>query len=410
MNILMLTESNFRMDSRVRQEAYKLKEHGHRVSVIAIKGIDQTFHEIINGISVYRIPKIEVFKYGKQADLKNSSFFNRVSILPKAIIGYGFEYFYFTAACFFLSFLVLFRDKFDVIHTHNPPDTLFLIAGFYKIFGKKFVYDHHDLSPELFLEKYGSRGAFTYKLLLLLEKISCHAANLVIATNESYKKVEIERCDVMPEKIYVVRNGPDLSEMEIGEPVNAVRSKAKTILCYIGAINVQDGVDYLLDVLSKIVFQYNYKDICLLIIGDGDYFYRIKELAEEMGLNEHIIFTGHVSDRNKICRYLSTADIFVDAAPFSFLNDNSTFIKHMEYMVFQKPVVSFALKESMFSLKDAGVFVTPNDTKEMARIILEIAGDENRRKELGINAKERVKDLSWDKVSAPLIQAYETLK
>ena len=410
MNILMLTESNIPMDSRVLQEAYKLKEHGHRVSVIAIKDIDQTFHEIIKGISVYRIPKIEVFKYGKQAKSIKSSFFRRIFILLKAIIGYGFEYFYFTSACFALSFMLVFKDRFDVIHTHNPPDTLFLIAGFYKIFGKKFVYDHHDLSPELFLEKYGSRGAFTYKLLLLLEKLSCQAANLVIATNESYKKIEIERCGVKAENIYVVRNGPDLTEVKIREPIEAIRSKAKTILCYLGVINIQDGVDYLLDILSKIVFQYDYRDVCLMIIGDGDYLYKIKELAEDLNVNEYVVFTGFISDRNKLNRYLSTADIFVDAAPYSLLNDSSTFIKHMEYMIYEKPVVSFALKESMFSLKNAGVFVKPNDTGEMARVILELIKDEKKKSDLGIKARERVKDLSWDKVSIPLIQAYESLK
>jgi len=410
MNILMLTESNFPMDIRPRQEARKLMEYGHNVSVIAIKDKGQSFCETVKGVKVYRVPRIQLFKKGKQLKSGNLSLLNRILLLMMAILGYGFEYFYFTLACFFFSFFVLFKDKSDVIHTHNPPDTLFLIPMFYKIFAKKFVYDHHDLSPELFLEKYGSRRAFIHKLLLLLEKLSCQAANLVIATNESYKKIEIERCGVKAENIYVVRNGPDLNEMKISEPIQAIRSKANTILCYLGVINIQDGVDYLLDVLSKIVYRFDYKDVCLLIIGDGDYLYKIKELAKEMDLNKYIVFTGHISDRNKLNKYLSTADIFVDAAPLSFLNDNSTFIKHMEYMVFQKPIVSFALKETMVSLKNAGVFVPPNDTEKMAKAILDIIDNNQLKDKLGASANKRVQELSWDKVSLPLTEAYESMR
>lgn len=409
MNILMLTESNFPMDIRPRQEARKLMEYGHNVSVIAIKDKAQSYFETVKGVKVYRVPKIELFKKRKQSKLGNLSFFNKILLLVMAILGYGFEYLYFTLTCFLFSFFVLFKDKFDVIHTHNPPDTLFAVASFYKIFGKKFVYDHHDLSPDLFLEKYSSRGTSVYKLLLLLEKFSCQAANLVIATNESYKKIEIERCGVKAKNIYVVRNGPDLNEMKISEPIQAIRSKAKTILCYLGAINIQDGVDCLLDVLSNIVCRCDHKDVCLLIIGDGDYLYKIKELAKEIDLNKYIVFMGYVSDRNKLNKYLSTADIFVDAAPYSFLNDNSTFVKHMEYMIYEKPIVSFTLKESMVSLSDAGVFVSPNDTEEMARVIIELINDEDRAKALGANAKKRARELSWDKVSAPLIEAYEMI-
>lgn len=407
----MLSESNYPNDIRIKQEADLLISKGHNVSVVAIKDLEQSYFETVEGVNVYRVPKIELFKVGKHVKSSKMSFYSRLLTVLKAIIGYGFEYAYFTIACFLLSINIIPSKKIDVIHTHNPPDTLFVVALFYKIlFRKKFVYDHHDLSPDLFIEKYSNKNQIVYRLLRLFEKWSCKSADIIIATNESYKQIEVERCGAKKQNIYVVRNGPDLSEMKISEPIQGIRSKAKTILCYIGAINIQDGVDYLLDVLSKIVFQFNYKDICLLIIGDGDYLFRIKEIAKELVLDQYIAFTGDISDRNQICRYLSTADIFVDAAPFSFLNDNSTFIKHMEYMVFQKPVVSFALKESMFSLKDAGVFVKPNDTEKMAKAILELISDDDRKNKLGINAKERVKDLSWDKVSAPLIQAYENLK
>lgn len=410
MNILMLTESKFPMDTRVRQEAYKLMKFGHRVSIVALKGRGQPHFETIKGIKIYRVPKIELFKRGKQSKFENLQFFDKILLLVKAISGYGFEYLYFTVACFFLSFLVLLKDKFDVIHTHNPPDTLFLVAGFYKLCGKNFVYDHHDLSPELFLEKYGSGKPLIYKSLLLLEKLSCKLADVIIATNQSYKRIEVERSGVNPKKVFIVRYGPDLNEMKITEPISEIKKKGKTVLCYLGVINVQDGVDYLADTFSKIVYEYNKKDICLLIIGDGDYLCKIKELANELNIMEYIIFTDFIYDRNLLNKYLSTADIFVDAAPYSFLNDNSTFIKHMEYMIYEKPVVSFALKESMFSLKDAGVFIPPNDTDKMAKAIIDLVNNSPMRSKLGAVAGERVKQLSWDRISMPLIQAYESFK
>lgn len=410
MKILMLTESNYPLDIRVKQEAVKLTENGYQVTVVALKEKDQEYFEIIDQVRIYRVPEIELFKQGKHLPTGKTSVLKRLNTIIKAIIGYGFEFTYFTLACYLYSLAIFFRHGFNVIHTHNPPDTLFIVALLWRPFGVKFVYDHHDLSPDLFMEKYGTRGKLIYKILLFLEKMSCKIADIVIATNESYKKIEIERCGIPAEKIFVVRNGPDLTKMKISEPVPDIRSKAGTILCYLGAINIQDGLDYLLATLHEIVFKFNYRDILLLVIGDGDYLPNIKELAEELGLTRYILFTGFISGRSELCGLLSTADVFVDAAPKSFLNDASTFIKHMEYMIFEKPVVSFALKESMFSLNGAGLFVQPNNTSELAGKILELIDNTNKRLELSAKAKERVKELAWDRVSQPLIQAYGRLQ
>ncbi len=409
MKILMLTESNFPHDTRVKQEAYKLNEHGHDVSVIAIKDREQNYYEINRNIRVYRVPKVQLFKYGKQYKTMNLPFLDRLSTLLMAIAGFGFEWLYFTAACFLLSLLLFLKDNFDVIHTHNPPDTLFTVALFYKLLGKKFVYDHHDLSPDLFSEKYGSRYKSVYQLLLLLEKLSCRTANLIIATNESYKAIEVIRCRVKPEDIYVVRNGPDLNEMKITNPIEQIKAERKVVLCYLGIINIQDGVDYLLEAFSRIVHKYKKRDVLLLIIGEGEYLHKIKELAATMDINQFLHFTGYILDRNELNRYLSTADIFIDTAPYSFLNDNSTFVKLMEYLIYGKPIVSFALKESMHSLKDAGIFVPPNDTDQLARTIIDLMNDQERKNQLGSNAIKRGKELSWNKVSKPLIEAYERL-
>jgi len=410
MKILMLVEAEYPLDIRVRQEALKLKEHGHEISVVALKEKRQKYFEIVDGIKVYRVPKVELFRRGKHSVLSRNFSLGKLLTLGEGIIGYCFEYAYFTLACYLLSWLIFFKDGFKVIHTHNPPDTLFLVAALWRAFGVKFIYDHHDLSPELFLEKYRSKGKLVYKILLALERMSCKIADVIIATNESYKRIEIERIGVKPEKIYIVRNGPNLEEMKISDSVRSITSRAGTILCYLGAINVQDGLDYLLDALNKIVLTFNYRDILLCVIGDGDYLSRIKELALKLNLDKYVLFTGLVSDRRVLCRLLSTADIFVDAAPKSFLNDRSTFIKHMEYMVFGKPVVSFALKESMFSLGRAGMYVEPNNIDDYAKAVLDLIGNPEKRSEMGEFARDRVKQLAWDRVSGPLIKAYKVIE
>lgn len=409
MNVLMITESNFPVDTRVSQEAFTLAKHGHKISVIALRNEGQLFCETIDNVKVYRIPKIQLFKGSKHYRFSSSVRIGKYFVLAKGIIGYGFEFMYFTLASFVLTLFAVAKDRIKVIHAHNPPDTLVFVALPLRPYGVRFVFDHHDLSPDLFLEKYGQQGSLVYRLLLLLEKLSCNTADMIITTNESYKSIEMKRCGATAEKICVVRNGPDLNKIKAAEPIKSIREKGKTILCYLGTINVQDGVQYLLDVFAKLVHKHKRRDILLLIIGDGDYLGEIRNKSGKLDIEEYVIFTGWVLDKNEVNRYLSTADIFVDAAPYSFLNDNSTFIKHMEYMIFKKPVVSFALKESMYTLGNAGVFITPNDLDKMAQTIIELIGDEPRRRLLGESAKLRVAELSWDRVSAPLVEGYAML-
>lgn len=411
MTTLMITESYFPQDIRVYQEAKLLKDRGYEIIIIALRDKGQIFRENIDGMIVNRIPQIELFKSGRQFMKIRSSIWHKMIIILQAAVGYGFEYLYFTIAAAMLTLPIFIKYKFSVIHTHNPPDTLFLIALFYKIFfRKKFIYDHHDLSPDLFLQKFNNSYMLIYRILLLFEKISCKVADVIIATNESYKKIEIERAGVMPQKIFIVRNGPDVMTIKRTEPIHELRSGYQNILCYLGSINYQDGLQYLLDVLAKLVFKYGKRDILLLIIGDGDYLEIIRQQANQLQITDYICFTGYLTDRKEICRYMSTADVFVDSAPNSFLNDHSTFIKHMEYMVFKKPIVSFALKESAFTLDDAGLFVPPNDTDKMAKAIIELLQNKKMQNHLGENAGRRVQDLTWNKVSIPLVKAYESLK
>ena len=404
--ILMLLENPFPFDARVKNEAYTLTDAGYRVSVIAQSYEGERRRENVNGVSVYRVPHITLFK-------KSPSGKSRFRILAYRLlsgIGYVFEYFYFTATCFVLSLYLAFKVRFDVIHVHNPPNTLFLIGMFYKLFGKKFVFDHHDLAPELFLSKYGVNDGFLYKALVIEEKLCLKFANLVIATNESYRKIDITRSKIDPQKVFIVRNGPDLNNLRPVSPDKDLKRIGKSVLVYVGIMGQQDGVDYLLQALHELVYDMKRTDFYCLIIGRGDALENLKKLATDLMLDDFVRFTGFIPKEDLI-RYLSTADICLDPDPSSPLNDSSTWVKIMEYMSFSKPIVSFDLRETRYSAQNAALYVTPNKTSEFAKAIAELLDNPEKRKEMGESGYQRVKNqLAWEHSGKNLLSAYEWLQ
>jgi len=404
--ILMLVENRFPGDPRVRNEAFTLAKAGYKVSVIAQrKSKNEKIRDVVKGVNVYRLPYINIFK-------KSTSSKRRFQILLYRIIsaiGYIFEYFYFTTASLFLSLFILLKEKIDVIHIHNPPNTLFIIGALYKLFGKKFVFDHHDLAPELFLSKYGLKDGFLYKALLLKEKICLRFANVVIAANESYKKIEIKRGNLKPESIFVVRNGPDLNEMRLVPPDEKLKKMSKSILIYIGVMNPQDGVDYLLRALNCLVHEFERTDFYCVIIGRGNAVKDLKKLTHELKLEDYVWFTGHIPKQDLI-RYLSTADIAVDPNPSSPLNDFSTWIKVMEYMALGKPIVSFDLPETRYTAQEAAIYATPNNKLEFAQAIVRLMDNPAEREKMGAFGQKRIRqDLAWQHVSRNLLSAYESI-
>jgi glycosyltransferase involved in cell wall biosynthesis len=256
----MLLENHFPEDVRVRQEAYTLTEAGYRVMVIAqVSSRGQKKREIVNGVSVYRIPLVEIFEKRSPAgrDGVRPSFFQLLLARMKGVFGYVLEYFYFTSSCFVVSLYILVKEGFDVIHLHNPPNSPFIIGWFYKLFGKKFVFDHHDLAPELYLSRLRIQKSIVHRALLAEETMCLRTADMVIATNESYKAIDIERGKKRPESIFVVRNGPDLTQ-SIFQPVppdEELVRMGKKILVYIGVMGPQDGVDYLVRAIYKLIHQ-----------------------------------------------------------------------------------------------------------------------------------------------------------
>jgi len=402
----MLVENSFPADTRVRNEAATLVENGFRVTVIALRGRDEKPREVVDGVLVYRVPRLSLFKkLPESAPSLAGAFLNRLRV----VVGYVSEYVYFTGACAALSLYIAIKDGVDVVHAHNPPDTLVFVGAVHKLSGRKFVYDHHDLSPELYRSRYRTANGLITRILQLFETMSVKLADVVIATNDSYRNIDIQRSGADAAKVFVVRNGPNLSRVRLVEPDPALRGRSRTILGYVGAMNPQDGVDYLLRALSHLVHELGRKDFYCVVIGDGDSREELSAETARLGLSDHVRFTGFIPDEEMV-RLLSSADICLDPNPSSPLNDVSTWIKVMEYMALGKPVVSFDLKETRISAADAAVYVPPNDEAAFARAIAGLMDDPARRAAMGAAGRARVNsDLSWHVTSRNLVTAYSRL-
>lgn len=388
--ILMLLENNpFPQDGRVRREARTLTAAGYRVSVIAPGSSGQPWRERVGEVEVYRFPAP-----------------------PEAngLFGYLYEYGYSMAAAFLLSLFVFLRQGFDVIHAHNPPDTFAFVAAFFKLFGVRFVFDHHDLSPDMYYALFSGKGnRLVHRTLVLFEQFSCKLADHVIATNQSYRAVEMERGRVPEERITIVRNGPELDRLRTAPPDPALRARGKTILGYVGDMGHHDGVDYLLRALKRLVCDLGRTDFFCVIIGRGDAWAGLKTLAAQLELDPYVWFTGFVSDAD-LRRYLSTADICVDPDPLNPFTDRSTMIKMTEYMAFGKPIVAFDLTEHRVTAQDAAAYARPNDELDFARQIARLMDDPERRREMGRIGRRRVEtELAWPHQERHLLAVYEAL-
>src|SRR4030095_8277934 len=404
--VLRMVETHFPQDTRVKNEAVLLREAGYDVSVIALRQRNQPTTEVINGVQVYRVPKLELFKKTSSVKLNRAGL---RFLKLRSSLGYLVEYCYFTAACLVVSAYLFIRHGFDVIHAHNPPDTLFVVALSFKLFGKKFVFDHHDLCPELYRSRYRTGEDFFTRLLRIFEWCSLTLADVTIATNESYKQVQMKRANKDPQTIFVVRNGPDKSRMSPVPPSPRLKAMNKCILCYVGSLNPQDGVDYLLRSLRYLLHDLKRSDFHCLIMGSGDSLQDLRDLAGTLQLNGCVELTGFIPD-DDLQANLAAADICVDPDPSSPLNDVSTWIKIMEYMAYAKPIVSFDLKETRFSAGEAAVYVKPNEEAEYAKSIVALIEQPDLRKKMGSYGHRRVEqELQWTKVGQNLLTAYETL-
>jgi glycosyltransferase involved in cell wall biosynthesis len=293
-----------------------------------------------------------------------------------------------------------------VIHACNPPDLIFLVAGFFKLFARrKFIFDHHDINPELYEAKFGRRDAF-YRLLRLAERLTFRVADVSIATNESYKRIAIERGGMDADRVFVVRSGPKLDRLKIVPPTPKLKGGRRFLVGYVGVMGNQEGIDHLLRAAAHIVHEMGRRDVQFGLVGGGTSLEAMKAYADELGLADYVTFTGRVPDAQML-DVLNTADVCVNPDVANEMNDKSTMNKVMEYMALGKPIVQFDLTEGRFSARDASVYAAPNDDVDLARKIVELLDDPERRARMGAYGRARVlNELEWRYEAPKLLAAY----
>ena len=375
-------------DRRVWQEATTLRDAGYLVSIICPtgRGYERKF-EAIDGIHVFRYP---------------------LPVEASGAAGYAVEYAVALAWTFVLACRVLLTRGFDVIHACNPPDLFFLIGGFFRLFGKKFLFDHHDLNPELYEAKFGRRDFF-HRLMLKLEYWTFRSADVSIATNESYRRIAMERGRMPPERVFVVRSGPSLERLKILPPDGRLKRGRRYLVGYVGVMGKQEGIDYLLRAARHIVFDLGRSDVHFGLVGGGTSLEEMKALAQELGVGDHVTFTGRVPD-GEMLAMLNTADVCVNCDVVNELNDKSTMNKIMEYMALGKPIVQFDLAEGRYSARRASLYAQKNDAVDLAAKIVGLLDDPARRAEMGKYGRSRVEnELEWRHEAPKLLAAYEAL-
>jgi glycosyltransferase involved in cell wall biosynthesis len=372
-------------DRRVWREAWSLHENGYEVTVLCPrrKGSAKGY-EVIDGIRVYRHPS---------------------SAEGSTPLGYLWEYAWALFWEFWYTSWIYWRHGFDVIQGCNPPDDIFLIALPFKLLGVKYIFDHHDANPELYVSKYGKRGTL-YRILLVLEKLTYRFSDVVMVTNMSYRDLAVDRGGVPSENVFVVRNGPNRETFK-SVPSKPARKNGKDYLIgYVGNMSVQDGLDILLDIAQH-VKNSGRRDVLFTCVGGGTELNKLKKMVEDKDLVDTVHFTGRVSDED-LLEILSTADVCVNPDRPSEMNDISTMIKIMEYMALGKPIVQFDAKEGRFSAQGASLYAGKDDgVADFAAKIVWLLDRPEERKKMGQLGRKRIEEkLAWEYSVPKLLAAY----
>jgi glycosyltransferase involved in cell wall biosynthesis len=373
-------------DTRVWKEACSLHQAGYEVTVLSPKDKGAELgHEIIGGVRIYRHPMPEE---------GNSSFW------------YLWEYSCALFWEFWYVWWIYLRHGFHIIQGCNPPDNIFLIALPFKPFGVKYIFDHHDAIPELYVSKYGKQGFF-YKVQVLLEKLTYRFSDVVMATNASYNHLAVTRGRVAPEDVFIVRNGPDLETFKVVPPNPALKYGKAYLVGYVGNMSDQDGLDILLDVALRLK-KLGRIDIHFTCVGGGPALDSLRNMVRDKEIGDMVNFTGRVPDK-QLLEILSTADVCVNPDKPCEMNDISTMIKIMEYMALGKPIVQFDLREGRFSAQDAAVYAdTRNQVTDFAAKIIWLLDNPDKRRRMGEFGRRRVeKELAWEYSVQNLLAAYQ---
>lgn len=387
--LLVIENEAVPFDRRMWNIARALKEAGARVSVICpVFGKDNERFAVLEGIEIHRYTN---------------------TFADGSVAGYFREYGVAFIKTFFLLHRLLLRGRVHVVHVANPPDIFWPLALYLKLFGIRFIFDEHDLSPEAYLSRFDKEekdAGMLYTIQRWFQKLSYRFADGILSTNETYKQRAIETDPRNAKKVFVVRNGPDTRSFKFAQPNPALKKGRKYLAAYIGVMAIQDGLEYIIRAVDELVNTRKNRDVMFYLIGKGDDWPRLKEMAAERGIAEDIVFTGRIPDPEAL-EIMSTADVCLSPDPYSPLNELSTMTKIMEYMSLGKPIVSFHLKENKFSAGPCALYVNNNDPVAFAEGILTLANDPARCKEMGEAGIKRVaEELSWQKQAERLRAAY----
>lgn len=372
-------------DRRVWQEARTLKAAGAEVSVICPTGKGFTKrYELIEGVHVHRHP---------------------LPIDASGPLGFLLEY---GAALLWetwLTWRIFLTRGIDVIQGCNPPDLIWIVALPFRLLGVPYIFDHHDINPELYEAKFNRRGFF-WHLMRLFERLTFRAATVSMATNESYRRIAIERGGMAPDRVFVVRSGPDLTRLKQVPAVEHWRNGRRFLIGYVGVMGEQEGIDLLIAAVHHIVFDLHREDVQFCLVGGGPSLAGLEALARERGLQDYITFTGRAPDQ-ELFEVLSTMDVGVNPDRVNAMNDMSTMNKIMEYMSLGKPIVQFDVTEGRVSAGEASLYARANDPVDMADKIVGLLDDPARCAAMGALGRARVeRELSWDHQIEPLLAAY----
>lgn len=384
--LIIVENQTVPFDRRVWREACSLRENGYDVTVLCPrrKTSNKGF-EIVNGVRIYRHVSPP-----------------EGSTAAGYIWEYGWSLFFeFVYACW-----IYLRHGFDVIQGCNPPDDIFLVALPFKMFGVKYIFDHHDANPELYISKYSKQGLL-YKILVQLEKYTYRFSDVLIATNLSYQELAVKRGGLAADDVFVVRNGPEIDTFKAVVPDPARKNGKRFLVGYVGNMSIQDGLDILLEVAEHIK-NVGRRDIFFTCVGGGTELNKLRKMVEERSLSDTVHFTGRVSDQ-ELLEVLSAADICVNPDRPSDMNDISTMIKIMEYMALGKPIVQFDSKEGKFSAQAASLYADKSKgVADFAEKIIWLLDNPEEREKMGALGIKRVREeLAWKHSVPNLLAAYD---
>lgn len=375
-------------DRRVWAEATTLAAHGYTVSVVSPKGKGfEAEYELLDGVHVYRhdLPPEGNSALGYLREY-GSALWNEVRLALKARRDQGV----------------------DVLHGCNPPDLIFLVAWVMRLFGVRYLFDHHDICPELYEAKFGKKGIL-WKAMVVFEWLTFKTAAVSIATNESYAEIARRRGGMKPEDVFVVRSGPKIDKLEMRPPKDELKKGARFLIGYVGVIGQQEGLDLLVDSAEHMIRQMGRTDVHFGIVGGGPALDEVQADVRTRGLDAYFTFTGRAPD-DLLLDMLNTADVCVNPDRVTPMNDLSTMNKIMEYMTLAKPIVQYELKEGRASAAGASLYARPNDTVDFAEKIVGLLDDPARRAEMGRIGRERVQAaLSWAHSVPNLLAAYDRI-